>query len=352
MTITSKHHDGFALWDSEAGDWDIVDATPYGRDALKPLANACRDQGLRLFFYHSHLDWTHPDYYPRGQTGAHSGRPDSGDFDRYLDFMNAQLAELLSGEYGDVAGVWFDGWWDQRDKGSDDPKETRVDWRLRETYDLIHHLQPACLIGNNHHVAPFPGEDFQMFERDLPGENKGGHSADAVIGDLPLESCDTIANWSWGFNAKADQFKSPRELVHYLVRAAGMNANLLLNVGPRPDGTIQRAEAERLEAIGEWLAENGESIYGTRGGPVPPQAWGVSTRRGEVVYLHVLQPPAADAAGRVRLEGTAALDCDSVTTLDGETIDFQRGADGDLALRLPADASSTIDTVLVVRPGE
>src|SRR5690606_7345713 len=174
ITITSKHHDGFALWDSKESKWDVVDATPYGKDLLKPLAEECEKQGIKLFFYHSHLDWTHPDYYPRGRTGQASGRPESGDFDKYLDFMDAQLAELLSGEYGQVGGIWFDGWWDQQKQGSDDPKATNIDWRLDKTYALIHGLQPGCLVGNNHHVAPFEGEDFQMFERDLPGQNTTG----------------------------------------------------------------------------------------------------------------------------------------------------------------------------------
>lgn len=348
VTITSKHHDGFALWDSAASEWDVVDATPYGKDLLKPLAQACGDQGLRLFFYHSQVDWTHPQYFPRGKTGHHAGRPDTGDFAKYLEFMNAQLAELLDGDYGDVAGIWFDGWWDQRDKTADDTKTTHVDWDLPGTYGLIHRLQPACLIGSNHHVAPFPGEDFQMFERDLPGQNKGGHSADAVIGNLPLETCDTI-NKSWGYNASDKSVKSTKQLVHYLVKAAGNNANLLLNVGPRPDGTIQPEFVERLEALGDWLAEHGESIYGTRGGPVAPQEWGVSTRRGETVYLHVLEPPAADAAGWSPLSGTEGLKLGGRrVSHSGQAVTHRVGDGGLLWVRLPNVAPETIDTVLVI----
>ena len=131
-------------------------------------------------------------------------------------------------------------------------------------------------MGANHHVAPFPGEDFQMFERDLPGENKGGHSRDAVVGALPLETCDTL-NGSWGYNAGDQNFKTVKQCVHYLVRAAGRNANLLLNIGPRPDGTIDPESAKRLEGIGEWLAKYEATVRPTRGGPVPPQAWGAST---------------------------------------------------------------------------
>lgn len=349
VTITSKHHDGFALWDSRVTDWDVVDRTPYKKDLLKPLADACRRHGLKLFFYHSHLDWRHPEYFPRGVTGQYAGRPRSGDFDRYVEHMDAQLAELVGGEYGEVAGIWFDGWWDQKtpDK-ADPPSATSVDWRLRRTYDRIHALRPACLVGNNHHVAPFPGEDFQMFERDLPGQNTGGHSADAVIGDLPLESCDTINN-SWGYSAGDKSVKSTKELVHYLVKAAGQGANLLLNVGPKPDGTIQEEFVTRLGEVGAWLAEHGDSIYGTRAGPVTPRAWGVTTRRVRTVYVHVLAPGSADAAGWTDLAGAGAIAPDGLRTLGGEAVEAQRGDNGSLRVKLPAGASEAIDTVLVGR---
>lgn len=353
ITITSKHHDGFAMWDTQQTDWDIVDATPYGKDVLKALAEECEEQGLDLFFYHSHLDWTHPDYFPRGRTGKHSGRPESGEFSRYLDFMDAQLSELLSGDYGRVAGIWFDGWWDQRifKKGLD-PKTTRIDWRLDKTYNLIHGLQPDCLIGNNHHVAPFPGEDFQMFERDLPGKNTKGFSADAEIGDLPLETCDTI-NKSWGYKAGDKSIKSKHELLHYLVRAAGQDANLLLNVGPRPDGTIQPEFVERLTQIGEWLEKNGESVYGTRGGPVAPQKWGVTTRKGDHVFVHVLKMPKAGADGWVELTGTEHLESDSLRRFPaGIAIPSRRAESGVLQVRLSAESRGEIDVILEASEGE
>lgn len=351
ITITSKHHDGFALWDSKVSNWDVVDATPYGKDLLKPLAEECEKQGIKLFFYHSHLDWTHPDYYPRGRTGHASGRPESGNFNKYLDFMDAQLAELLSGEYGQVGGIWFDGWWDQQQKGSDDPKATQVDWRLDKTYRLIHGLQPGCLVGNNHHVAPFDGEDFQMFERDLPGQNTSGFSKNATIGSLPLESCDTI-NGSWGYNAGDKKVKSKRDVIHYLVKAAGQNANLLLNVGPRPDGTIQPEFVERLTEMGEWLDANGESIYGTRGGPVPPQKWGVTTEKDASVYLHLLNLPEADAEGWRTLSGTKELALVSMNYLGtSNEVEYRRNTEGDLQVKLKNVEPNPIDVVLVARPG-
>lgn len=347
ITITSKHHDGFAMWDSKVTDWDIIDATPYDKDVLKALAEECRKQGIKLFFYHSHLDWTHTDYYPPHQTGKHSGRPAGGDFDRYLRFMDSQLAELLGGDYGDVAGIWFDGWWDQRDRKADDPKKTHVDWKLSRTYNMIHKLQPACLIGNNHHVTPFPGEDFQMFERDLPGENKVGYSKDATISSLPLETCGTI-NKSWGYNAGDQKVKTKRQVLHYLINAAGRDANLLLNVGPKPDGTIQSEFVDRLMAMGKWLDQHGETIYGTRKGPIAPQPWGVSTKRDGKVYLHVLNRPEPDAEGWVTLSGCGDLQLSKLSNRGSqESVEWRTADDGAIAVRWQESMDDPIDTILV-----
>jgi len=276
ITITSKHHDGFAMYDSKVSDYDVVDRTPYGKDVLKMLAEACRKEGIKLFFYHSQLDWHHPDYFPRGGTGRFAGRDEKGDWNRYLDYMDAQLTELLTG-YGEIGGIWFDGWWDKPD----------ADWRLGKTYKLIHDLQPAALVGSNHHRLPNPGEDFQMFEKDLPGANTAGFNDKVQIGTLPFEMCDTI-NRSWGYNKNDGSYKSTREIVQLIVKAAGYDANLLLNVGPKPDGTIQPEFVKRLAEVGDWLKANGETIYGTRGGPLPPRSWGVTTQKGNRVFVHVL----------------------------------------------------------------
>jgi alpha-L-fucosidase len=153
--------------------------------------------GIKLFFYHSQLDWHHPDYFPRGNTGAgYTGRPESGDFNKYLDYMDAQLSELLTG-YGDVAGIWFDGMWDKKD----------ADWRLERTYKLIHQLKPAALVGSNHHRAPYEGEDFQMFEKDLPGHNTTGFSSEQVLAPYPRKPVKPLIT-SWGFNLKDDHIRA------------------------------------------------------------------------------------------------------------------------------------------------
>jgi alpha-L-fucosidase len=254
-----------------------VDRTPYKKDVLKMLADECHKQGIKLFFYHSQLDWHHPDYFPRGGTGQDAGRPNQGEWNRYLDYMDAQLMELLTG-YGPIGGIWFDGWWDKPD----------ADWRLQKTYTLIHDLQPSALIGSNHHRHPFPGEDFQMFEKDLPGHKTASFNAESEIGDLPLETCETMNN-AWGFNLLDAGYKSTKDLVRLLVKAAGYDANLLLNVGPMPNGRIQPEFTSRLREVGTWLAANGESVYGTRSGPIAPREWGVTTRKGSKVFVHVFE---------------------------------------------------------------
>jgi alpha-L-fucosidase len=330
ITITSKHHDGFAMFATRQNKWNIVDATPWGRDPLRMLADECRKQGLKLFFYHSQLDWHHPDYYPLGRTGHASGRPASGDFNRYLDFMDAQLQELLT-NYGDVGGIWFDGMWDKPD----------ADWRLQKTYGLIHQLQPAALVGSNHHLKPFAGEDFQMFEKDLPGQNTAGFSEKSAVGTLPLETCDTMNN-SWGYNASDKRFKSTKELIHYLVRAAGNNANFLLNVGPMPSGKIQPEFVSRLGEMGEWLKVNGEAIYGTRGGPFTPRNWGAVTEKGSTVYVHVLD-------WRDDLLAIPAIPNVKSATMfkTGQKVEFQNVRDG-MLLHLPSTQRDPVDTIVVL----
>jgi alpha-L-fucosidase len=331
ITITAKHHDGFAMFDSKASDYDVVARTPYAKDPLKRLADECHEQGLQIFFYYSQLDWHNPDYYPRGETGQYAGRPDHGDWSRYLDYMDAQLSELLTG-YGPVGGIWFDGFWDKKD----------ADWRLARTYALIHRLQPQALIGSNHHQAPHPGEDFQMFEKDLPGENRAGFSGEAKVSALPLETAETM-NDSWGFTLTDHAYKSVPELIRYLVRAAGHDANLLLNVGPTALGEIPEEAQERLRAVGSWLSSHGASIYGTRGGPLSPRPWGVTTRKGDTVYVHVLDWPdealALPPLGR-RVARAQAL-------VSAAPVPFSETAAG-VVLRIPAAAREDVDTVLAL----
>lgn len=278
ICFTSRHHEGFSMFDTKYSDYNVVDATPFKRDILKELADECHKQGIRLHLYYSHLDWYREDY-PWGRTGRGTGRPDAkGNWPSYYQFMNNQLTELLT-NYGPIGAIWFDGWWDQ-DQNSD------FDWQLPGQYELIHKFQPACLVGNNHHQTPFEGEDIQIFERDLPGENKAGLSGQD-ISSLPLETCETM-NGMWGYKITDQNYKSTKTLIHYLVKAAGKDANLLMNIGPQPDGCQPQVAVERLKEMGDWMKTYGETIYGTRGGCVAPHPWGVTTQKGDRLFVHIL----------------------------------------------------------------
>lgn len=287
ITFITRHHDGFSNWDTKASDWKVTN-TPYGKDILKMLADECQRQNIKLFLYYSLLDWYREDYpHQTGRTGGGTGRKGKGNYDQYFQFMKTQLTELLT-NYGPIAGIWLDGHWDQTAVEGAADRSSRIDWRYDELYAHIHNLQPQCLIGNNHHLAPFPGEDFQMFERDLPGQNTSGYNFQSAS-HLPLETCETI-NGSWGYNMTDRSYKSVKQIIHYLVNAAGRNANLLLNVGPMPNGEIQSEFRDTLTRVGLWLGQYGPSIYGTRGNVIPPQAWGVVTGKGPRLYVHWLQP--------------------------------------------------------------
>ena len=287
ITITSRHHDGFSMFDSKASDYNIVDKTPYGKDVLKMLAEACRKHDMKLFFYYSQLDWYRDDYFPRGRTGTGIEGRGEGNWDDYIDFMKAQLTELLT-NYGEIGGIWFDGEWDQIKWDGKRFGTKIMDFKLDEVYKLIHDLQPQALIGSNHHLAPNPGEDFQMFEKDLPGRSTKSFATKAEdIGNLPLEVCETI-NGSWGFNLKDRKHKSKKDLVQYLVKAAGYDSNLLLNVGPMPNGRIQKEHIKSLKEVGEWVNDYGKTIYGTRRGPIDHTDEIASTQIDNTVYIHLL----------------------------------------------------------------
>jgi alpha-L-fucosidase len=292
IVFITRHHDGFSNWDTKQSDWKIT-STPYAKDVLKMLSDECKKQGIKLGLYYSTLDWYRDDY-PRetGRTGKGTGRTGKTDYASYLQFMKNQLTELLT-NYGEIMSIWFDGHWDQTNPEGHADRASRIDWKYDEIYGLIHKLQPQCLIGNNHHLSPIDGEDFQMFERDLPGENKSGLSYQKASAEVPLEACETI-NGSWGYNITDRRYKTVTQIIQLLAGAAGRNSNLLLNIGPMPSGAIQPEFTDSLAAAGSWLQQYGESIYGTRAGPLGPQSWGVTTRNEKRIYLHLFKTPDAN----------------------------------------------------------
>lgn len=311
IVFTARHRDGFAMFDSGKTDWDIVNRSPFKRDPLKELAAECRRQGLRLFINYSRIDLLRA--------------PD--DWDASLDAADGQIAELLKG-YGPLGGIRLEGMRAKPD----------ADWRNETTYRLIHRLQPAALVGNDHAGPPIDGEDFQI-------ANKG--ATDQETGELPVEICDTI-NRSRGYNQADRDFKSLRELMHSMIRAAGAGSNFLLAAGPRGDGTIQPEFAERLKEIGQWMKANGESLYGTRAGPVAAGEWSVCTQKKEKVFVHYL----ADRGGKISIPASAGELGRAYLFSSGASIDFAAAGDA-YEIDIPQRIIHPIDTIIVLemRPG-
>jgi len=337
ITLITRHHDGFSDFDTKQSDWKIT-KTPWGKDAVKLIADECHKQGIKLFVYYSLLDWYRSDYqYETGRTGHGTGRTQKSNWISYINFMKAQLTELLT-NYGEIGGVWFDGFWDQLPNDVDKDQPSKVDWHIQEIYELIHRLQPQCLIGNNHHVTPLPGEDFQMFEKDLPGGNSTGFGG-ASVSTLPLETCETI-NDSWGFNITDRNYKSTKDLIQLLVKDAGFGANLLLNIGPMPNGEVQPEFNERLAAMGDWLKKNGSTVYGTQGGFQRPAEWGAITEKGNKVYLHVFKTNGDKFFLKIPYKVKAAR------LFNGQHLSMQSLADNYIMIDLKEVRPDPIDTIL------
>jgi len=243
-----KHHDGFCLFDTKLSDYKITSPlSPYRRDVADEIAKACRDAGIRLFWYYSQPDWHHPDY----RTANHA---------RYIEYLHGQLRELCT-NYGKIDGIWFDGL-----GGS------AKDWDAEPLFQLIRQLQPHAIINNRCGLAA----DF-----DTPEQVIGGFQA-----HRPWESCITLGTqWAWKPN---DRIKTLQECIEILVRCAGGDGNLALNTNPMPDGRIEPRQVERFKEIGAWLKQYGETIYATRGGPFRPGPWGAATCKDKVAYLHIL----------------------------------------------------------------
>jgi alpha-L-fucosidase len=264
MVITSKHHDGFCMFDSKETAWDIIDATPFRRDVLKELAEACREEGIRLGFYYSIMDWHHPD--ARGER-----------FPVYVKYLHAQVRELLT-NYGEIAILWFDGEWIE-------------EWTAalgEELYRLCRELQPHIIVNNrvgkgrsgmgNEKTS---AGDFGTPEQEIPAQGIPGYA---------WESCMTM-NDSWGFKRSDENWKSAAVLTHHLIEIASKGGNFLLNVGPTAEGEIPAPSVERLRAMGSWLAAYGDAIYGCGPSPIPRLPWGRCTTRPGALYLHVFDWP-------------------------------------------------------------
>lgn len=257
IVFTSKHHDGFCMWDTKYNDYNIMNS-PFERDVVKELADACKKQGIAFGIYHSTCDWRHPDFpltSPRGGVER-----ETYNLDQYTEYLKNQSVEIIE-KYGPILLMWYD-----MPQKFDSTRGQGVIDRIRE-------VQPNIIVNDRTGATG----DF-----DTPEQSLGDFQI-----DRPWETCMTIARqWAWKPN---DEVKTLQQCIQGLVRSAGGNGNLLFNVGPRPDGLIEPEQVERLKEMGDWLDKYGESIYGTRGGPFKPTDWGVSTRKEKKVYLHILK---------------------------------------------------------------
>jgi alpha-L-fucosidase len=276
LVITSKHHDGFCLWDSDVTDYDIA-STGCPQDVLGALSTECRRQGVRFGVYYSICDWHHP-YYPTDSPGGR-GRKAGADMPAYLSYMYAQLEEIL-GRYGPVGVLWFDGQWEE-------PWTSELGEML---YRDLKTIQPDLIINNRVGKRAGAADGQAGAEGDGPGDfDTPEQRIGAFNRSRPWETCMTLCRqWAW---KPTDEMKSLAQCVQTLIRTAGGDGNLLLNVGPMPDGRIEPRQAQRLAEMGRWLAEYGEGIYGTRGGPFKPGWWGASTCKDHSIYLFVMVRP-------------------------------------------------------------
>lgn len=335
IVITSKHHDGFCLFDSELTDYDVMDATPFKRDILKELAAECRKQGIKMCWYHSIMDWHHPDYLPRRDWETRTA--EGADFERYVDYLKGQAKELLT-NYGEIGVMWFDGEWEY----------TWTPERGKDLYEYVRSIAPRVIVNNRvgkgragmagtFDPRTSPG-DFGTPEQEIPDTGL----------DYDWETCMTM-NDHWGYNKNDHDWKSTQDLILKLVDIASKGGNFLLNVGPTAEGLFPQPSIDRLKGIGDWMSVNGTSIYGTTASLFENLEWGRSTTKENTIFLHVFDWP---EGGRLSIPGLVSQAqrvyplSDPQVELD---IDYQAGA---ATLFLPEKAFEPIDSVIVLEFAE
>ncbi|MBM4029265.1 MAG: alpha-L-fucosidase [Planctomycetes bacterium] len=336
IVITSKHHDGFCLWDSKVTSWDIMDATPFQRDLLMELSKACQKHSVKLCFYHSIMDWHHPDAQAPFYPNYNDTKKSNPNFDRYVEtYMKPQLAELLT-NYGPIGVLWFDGEWIQ-------------DWtepKGKALYDYVRDLQPTILVNNRvgkgrkgmeglSKSDEYAG-DFGTPEQQVPATGLPG---------VDWETCMTM-NDTWGYKSYDSNWKSTEQLIRTLVDVASKGGNFLLNVGPLPEGLIPEASVQRLKEMGQWMAVNSESIHGTTASPFGRPAWGRCTAKGNKRYLHVFDWP---KDGRLEVPlAEGAFDKVYLLADKKQTKLPAIAGEGKVTISLPEKAPDAIDSVVVL----
>ena len=337
IVITSKHHDGFCMFDTKQTGFNIM-TTPFKRDPMRELAAACKKYGLKFCFYHSIMDWHHPDYLPRREW--EKDRTTQGaDFDRYVAYMKAQLKELLT-NYGDIGVLWFDGEWES----------TWNEKHGREIYDYVRNLQPNIIVNNRVGAGRLDmegltkagafGGDFGTPEQQIPATGLPG---------VDWETCMTM-NDHWGYNKADKNFKSTKEIITMLADIASKGGNYLLNVGPTAEGLIPQESIERLAALGKWMKLNSESIYGTQASPFRMVPWGRCTqksmRTGTILYLHVFDWP---SNGKLVLPGLLNTPDKAFLLADPGKVPLKIKRNSDaLVITLPRESPDSINSVVAI----
>lgn len=331
LTITAKHHDGFCLWPTKFSDLNIME-TPFKRDVVGELAAACKKHGLKFCVYFTVLDW-HDPHYPYARAGTKEINATT-DMAKFVATMKDELTEILTNY--DPYMLWFDGNWDKE----------WTDAHAHEVYALLKQLKPDVIINNRlKGISDFDRtrEDHTRLSSDAIGDYATPEQKIGALNmDYPWESCMTIANqWAWKPN---DALKSTKECIQTLAKTAAGNGNLLFNVGPMLDGRIEARQINRLKEMGDWLNTYGESIYGTKGGPFIPNNTYASTRKGNILYVHVFNRK-EDVLTLPALKGVKVK---KAHILNGDAITFSQSATGSIALNLPARLPNADNTVIVL----
>jgi alpha-L-fucosidase len=326
LVLVTKHHDGFSLWDTDGSDYNIM-ASPLRRDIVREISRACKKQGLLFGTYYSILDWYHPDYPLKKNQDVWKENPN---MERYLDFCRLQVKELVKKYHSKI--LWFDGEWE--------PPWTHT--MGMDLYRYIRNLDDNLLINNRVDKGRAGMEGVSLsdkFAGDFATPEQQIGRYDLVT---PWESCITICKqWAWKPN---DELKSFKECIHTLVRTAGGDGNLLLNVGPMPDGRIEQRQVERLQEMGQWLKKYGKTIYNTRGGPIEPQSWGVTTHREKTLFVHVLQP----SGDTIELPGLTEKIKTARIFSNKKAVDFQQN-EKQAQLTIPMGERDETDLVIEIR---
>ncbi|MCI0499078.1 MAG: alpha-L-fucosidase [Planctomycetales bacterium] len=309
VVLTTKHHDGFCLWDTRQTDYNIMNAS-FGRDVVKELAAACRKKGIAFGTYYSTCDWHHPDF-PLTSPGG-SVRRETHNLNRYTDYLKAQVKELLV-NYGPLSVLWFDV-----------PQEFDTA-RGQALIDFVRAVQPDIIINNRTGAEG----DYSTPEQRIGGFDR----------QRPWETCMTLCRqWAW---KPEDAMKPLKECIRTLLYTVGGDGNLLFNVGPMPDGRIEPRQVERLQEMGRWVKRYGDGIYGTRGGPFLPGPWGASTCRDDKIYLYVMNWP---ENGSLRLP-VPMKDITGAKVLSGGSVDIRQTDEG-VAINVPEKNRDEIATVI------